>query len=73
MREITGNKSKYLQPLAKNSFFIFLTHPFLIVATYFILPSDANDAMVLAFAVFNTWLAWKLAVWMDENDHYVLF
>ena len=72
VREITGNKSKYFQPLAKNSFFIFLTHPFLVVATYLILPSDANDAMVLFFAVLNTWLAWRLAVWMDENEHYVI-
>ena len=72
VHEITGNKSKYLQPLAKNSFFIFLTHPFLVVAVYLLLPEGANDVIVFSVAVLNTWLAWKLAVWMDENGHYVI-
>jgi predicted acyltransferase len=72
IREITGNKSKYLQPLAKNSFFIFLAHPFLVVAAYLLVPDSAPDAVVFAVSVLNTYLAWKLAVWMDDNGHYVI-
>lgn len=72
VREITGNQSRFFQPLARNSFFIFLAHPFLVVAAYLIMPSDAGDGAVLFASLGNTWLAWKLAVWMDDNGHYVV-
>ena len=71
-KAVTKDESTFFQPIAKNSFLLFVVHPFVLVASYLVLGSSAGDLAVAIAAVINTVLIWRFAVWMDRNGHYVV-
>ena len=66
-------KSALLVPFARNPFFIFVIHPFFILAFYLALPKDSGDLVVGLASIANTFLLWRLAKWMDSKRYYVNF
>jgi len=66
-------KSAFLVPFARNPFFIFIIHPFFVLAFYLALPKDSGDLIVGIASVANTALLWMLAKWMDSKRYYVNF
>ena len=70
-RGITGGRSRVLQPLGKNSFLLFLAHPFLVLAAYLLLPGDPPSALVLGASLLNAGLVAWAAVWMNRRGHFL--
>ncbi len=71
-KEITKDKSYFLQPFGRNAFFLYICHPLLILLATLYLPQNSHVALVTFVVVMNVGIIWLIAFMMDRNKIYIV-
>ncbi|MCG3215389.1 MAG: DUF1624 domain-containing protein [Candidatus Heimdallarchaeota archaeon] len=71
VKHLTKDRS-LLQPIGRNAFFIYITHPILIGLTILILSDNAHFALVMFFGILSVVLLWLLSFFMDRKKIYIV-
>jgi len=69
--QLTKNRS-ILQPIGRNSFFIYIIHPILIGLTQLILHLDTHAALVMFLGVVSVVILWMVSFFMDKKKFYIV-
>lgn len=70
-KQITKNRS-ILQPIGRNSFFIYIIHPIMIVLTQLILPIDTHTALVMFLGIVSVVILWTVSFFLDKKKLYIV-
>ncbi|MHA2357187.1 MAG: heparan-alpha-glucosaminide N-acetyltransferase domain-containing protein [Candidatus Heimdallarchaeaceae archaeon] len=68
---ITKDRSRFLQPFGKNSFFMYILHPLFILFATLYLPNTAHLALVIFAGLLNVFVLWGIAYFMDRYKIYI--
>lgn len=70
-KKLTKNKS-ILQPMGKNSFFLYILHPLFILLASLLLPQDSHVVLVIFFGILSVVLLWLVAFLLDKKKIYII-
>lgn len=68
---LTKNRS-ILQPMGRNSFFIYIIHPIFIGLTILILPQDSHAALVMFLGLVSVIILWTVSFFLDKKKFYIV-
>jgi predicted acyltransferase len=65
-------ESKFLQPLGKNSFFLYILHGIVIGLPWLYLDGMANPVLVILSAILCILIVFLIGNWMDKKKFYII-
>ncbi|NPE08269.1 MAG: DUF5009 domain-containing protein [Asgard group archaeon] len=69
--KVKKNKSYFLQPQGKNSFFLFIFQSIFLGLSILYLKKDSHVALVFFFGFLNVAIIWLLSLLLDKNKVYI--
>lgn len=65
-------ESRFLQPLGKNSFFLYILHGIIIGLPWLYLDESAHPIIVIVSAIFCILIVYGIGYWMDQKKIYII-